>query len=98
MTTETEDNKSTVFERHAQTVLGAVVVAILGWSGFTLNNLSVSVAQLTERVSAIQGNMTILQSQTTDRYTRQDAVRDLGAVQRSLEDHTSRIRALESKQ
>lgn len=82
-------------ERHAQTIIGVVVAGLLGWVGVTVQDLTTTVARMEEKIIGLNRQIEILQSQTRDRYTKQDAERDLGIVRQTLEDHGDRIKQLE---
>lgn len=93
---EARESRS-VLERHVQTIIGAVVVGLLGWVGITLQDMTASVARLEEKVAGLERQLMHLQSQTADRYTRQDAVRDLTVMRKILDDHAERLKDLEKR-
>lgn len=97
-----EDRRSgasggTALERHAQTLIGIVVASLLGWVGVTVQDLTTTVARMEEKIVSLERQIDILQSNTRDRYTKQDASRDFGVFQKILDDHAERIRRLERK-
>ena len=49
-----ENNGTGVLERHAQTILTAVVAGLIGWVGFSVTEQGKMMAALTERVTALQ--------------------------------------------
>ena len=81
-------------EKHIQTTIGAVMVALLMWVGYSISEMSKSVARLEVQVDNLQQEVKRLQG---DRYTKADSARDLGAVYKTLEDHTERLRSLEQR-
>jgi outer membrane murein-binding lipoprotein Lpp len=93
----TDAPQKTAFERHAQTIIGGLILAAVLWSATTIQSLSVSVATLTTQVSSLQREINALQGQTVDRYTKQDAARDWSVRDAQIQDHRERIRALEKK-
>lgn len=92
---ENSPTRGSTLERHAQTLIGLVVAALLGWVGMTVQDLTTTVARMEEKIVSLERQIDILQANTRDRYTKQDASRDLGVVQKMLDDHAERIRRLE---
>lgn len=85
----------TALERHAQTLIGIIIAGVLGWVGLTVQSLTTTVARMEEKIAGLERQIDILQSSTRDRYTRQDAARDLDLVRKVLDDHGERIKQLE---
>ena len=83
----------TNFEKHIQTGIGAVVIALLLWSGNALTTLkeqnAVSAAQISALLTSINRDGGI--------YTINQANRDFGIYRASVEALEVRVRRLESK-
>jgi len=84
-------------ERHVQSLIGVLVVGLLGWVGLTLQTMTESVARLEEKVAGLERQLDFLQGQTRDRYTRGDATRDFDVMRKVLDDHADRIKTLEKR-
>ncbi len=53
--TETDTpEKSNAWERHAQTIIGAVIIALILWAGVTLNQLTTSSAVTQQKINHTQ--------------------------------------------
>lgn len=56
MTEETEKQGSKL-EQHAQTIIGAIIIALILWAGVTLNDLTSSQAVTQEKVSTLSKDL-----------------------------------------
>lgn len=54
---DTESKRSSVFERHLQTILVAIITALLLWVGYTVSNSSVEIVRLQEQVSGLNDRL-----------------------------------------
>lgn len=82
-------------ERHAQTLIGTVIAALVLWVGLTMQQQSVGIAELRVEVTNLRGQVSSLQSATADRYTAARAASDLAARDREINDLRDRVRTLE---
>ncbi len=91
---------SSILERHIQTVLAAVIVALLSWGGFTLTEVSLQTAVLAERVATLSVKVAALEQKvdkgTEDRYRAADARRDLALRDQRLQTLEQRLARLEA--
>lgn len=70
MTTREQRNG---LERHAQTIVGAVVLALVLWVGKTLNEQNLSIAVLNERVVSMQQQLSVFANFMKEpRFTEND--------------------------
>lgn len=92
-----EPHETSPMERHIQTIVAGVAVAILIWVGATLNTATQQTARLEERLSSLFREVQMLREQLGNQYTRHDAERDLSIVRARLEDQQRRLERLESK-
>lgn len=82
-------------ERHIQSVLVAVCVALLGWLAYNTSQQGEQIASLTATIRGLEGQISILNAQTTDRYPASRAAIDLTVRDREIDDLKSRLRELE---
>lgn len=97
-----KDGSQTMFERHLQTAIQILLVALLGWSGLELVNLGKNTAVLQERL-AYQGQLiNELRAELRDwsglYYRKSDAERELGSIRNDLRRLTERVADLEERQ
>ena len=92
-----EDTPIRGIEKHIPTIISAVVIAAILWLGGTLNGLSVEVGKLSIQVVTLQKEIGMLQSQTADRYTKSDSVRDLIIRDKHVSTLEDRLSKLESR-
>lgn len=85
--------KVSLFEQHFQEGLMLCIVALLGWTLYTVNEASIKLATLTERVAALQAQV---EQSNALRYTIGDATRDLQLRDQRLQDLSDRVRGLET--
>jgi hypothetical protein len=85
------------FERHAQTIIGGLILAAIVWGGATLQSISLDVAKLNVEISALKDQIETLQGQTVDRYTKSDATRDFRIRDETLRDIKERLKSLEQR-
>ncbi len=64
------------WERHFQTVVGVIVLAIGGWVISSTQNQTVAVAVQTEQIKVLTQRIDALSVISADRYTASDAERD----------------------
>jgi hypothetical protein len=75
--------------------LQILVVGLLAWFGSTLQDQTVSMARLEQRVAGLERVIEVLQDGTDDRYTRADFERDRETIMRFIDDHGRRLDRLE---
>ncbi|MBZ9576720.1 hypothetical protein [Modicisalibacter sp. MOD 31.J] len=90
--------KPNVFERHLQTGIQLILVALLGWAGLKLVSLGEDSAALRERITYQGAQIASLRSDLRDwsnlYYRKADASREIGALQddvRALKQRVSRL-------
>lgn len=74
------------FERHAQTALVLLVVALLGWVGLTTHNTSLAVAQMAIEVQHLKSEV----QKPADKFD--EIERRLDAIERALGVHMRETR------
>lgn len=93
--TEEKEEEISVFERHAQTIVGVICAALLSWVGVSVSQQGKDIVALQVQMSGLQTQMTAIQSATADRYTGTRAATDFKPVYDRLADHEARLRELE---
>lgn len=95
---ETENQRS-VLERHIQTAIQVLAVALLMWAGKALLDLSQTVAVLEERITAQGATLIDMRSDMRDMsdtyYRRTEAQRDLDAIEQRIGRLDGRVSQLE---
>lgn len=95
---ETESQRS-VLERHIQTAIQVLAVALLMWAGKALLDLSQTVAVLEERITAQGATLIDMRSDMRDMsdtyYRKAEAQRDLDAIERRIGRLDGRVSQLE---
>jgi hypothetical protein len=92
-------NNMETAERHAGTVMQALVIGLLAWTGLSLVTIQKDVAILQTEIMALK--TTMIQG-TNDRYRSMDAAKDFAIVHRELDNRdrahkelTGRVEELE---
>ncbi len=83
-----------LLEQHIGTILQVTVVALLGWSLMTTQNMTSDMAVLKVKVETL--TFTFNQG-TNDRYRGTDAAKDFAAVRQEIQYLERRTSALEAK-
>ena len=93
---EGEDRRAprSAIEQHVGTILQIIVVALLGWSLKTTQELSNDVSVLKVQVAALQ---TLVTQGTADRYRAADADRDHNRIYSDIRAIDGRVSRLEDK-
>lgn len=67
-----------IFERHAQTILGAIIVALILWVGSSINQQSQQLVAMNEQIKSLQTQVTFL-TKFAERpsYSRDDFKNDI---------------------
>lgn len=96
------DGNPTMFERHLQTGIQILLVALLAWAGLELVNLGKNTAVLQERL-AYQGQLiNELRGELRDwsnlYYRKSDADREIGALKSDVRRLSERVTQLEEQQ
>lgn len=69
-------NSRSVFETHAQTIIASVMLIIISWAGYSLNEQGKTQAEMVQQISFLQMQIKDLKENlkeaTQSRYTRQD--------------------------
>ena len=71
--------RASPLERHIQTVIQVVLVALLIWSGQ-------SIIELKDKMARVEEKLTSLQQSANDRYPKSQAALEFGALKRHIED------------
>lgn len=99
MTTRNDDVTPSRFERHLQTGIQIILVALLAWAGMELVNLGKSTAVLQERLVYQGRQITDLRAELRDwsevYYRQSDANRDLDAISERISGLDERVAVLE---
>lgn len=94
--------RSTAFERHAQTIFGALALTSMLWVGATLIDLSKEQVRATEQIAQMRALVSSLQEQlaraVADRYTSEQARRDLASIELRMQQHEERIGRIERRE
>ena len=94
------EEKSPALERHAQTIIGTIVIGLIIWVGNTVTSNQGAIIRFTERVSYLTETVAKLEKSIEkagdDRYTAKDAIRDHQVIKDQIFSVHGRLRALES--
>jgi len=85
------------FERHVQTVIQVIVIAIVAWVGKTTQDSSIEIARLSERIEGMKSNIKTLSNKVNDRYTSDDAVKDMQIIDRRFQGFGERFERIERR-
>jgi len=98
---EEQTVKPSVFERHLQTAIQLILVALLAWAGLKLVELGENSARLQERLTYQGEQISFLRRDLREwsnlYYTKADAEREIGALQSDVRDLKRRVTALEGR-
>lgn len=86
-----------IIERHFQTVISAVGIAILTWMGVSLNELQKNSATTTVELEYIKLEVNRIGALSGNIYTTEQARRDWAENKEDLDSLDIRVRALELK-
>jgi len=96
---EDQNVKPSIFERHLQTGIQLILVALLGWAGLKLVALGEGNAALRERIAYQGEQIGMLRRDLRDwsnlYYRKTDANREIGALQKDVQALKQRIIILE---
>ncbi len=90
-------SSESVFEKHVQTGIQIVLVALLIWMVGTTQQTSVDVARMTVQIELLQDSVKSLRAHEDEAYTQTDAARDISLIRRDLESLAKRLERLEEK-
>ncbi|SFU01426.1 hypothetical protein [Halomonas saccharevitans] len=97
---DTVSNSRSIFERHLQTGIQLLLVALLGWAGLKLVTLGENTAVLRERLTYQSEQLASLRRELrnwSDLYYRKgDAARELGDIKSDIASLEARVTELES--
>lgn len=88
------------FENHVQTVLQGLIVLLVGWLGYTTNNLQVEVAKLRTEQAITSVEIARLRDSGADRYTSTQARAEFNQIMleiRSLDKRTTKLELVTNK-
>lgn len=101
MPQEQKDMKPSVFERHMQTGIQLLLVALIIWAGTALVSLGQQSAVLEERITSqamtLQEMRQELRSWSDTYYRKSDARRDLDDIEGRINNLDSRVTAIEGE-
>lgn len=82
-------------ERHAQTVILAIIVGLMSWVGVSITQTRETMVRLEERVGALSTLVDELRRSANGAYTRAEADRDFGRITGRVDDIERRLRNVE---
>lgn len=95
------DRRKSDVEKHIQTIIAAVLLALVLWAGSTMLDVRDRMTKLEAGGVALQAQVAALQVQLTaasdDRYRASDARRDFEARDRRMEKYEERLDRLEKE-
>jgi hypothetical protein len=95
------DRRKTDVEKHVQTIVVGVCMALLLWAGATMIDMKERQSRLEEKMTGLIAMVTSLQGQLVvaaeDRYRSVDARRDFESRDKRIEAHDARIDRLEAE-
>ncbi len=98
MSAETEEAKpKSVLERHAQTVIAGVILALCLWMASSVSSVGTEVAVLKTQLTAIQARLADFRTMMNSRYRREDADKDFRLRDAQLADILRRLERLENE-
>lgn len=83
------------WERHIQSVLGAILVALIWWVGSSVQSQSIAIAQLQVTVSATSAQVVTLVSQTQRAVPASQETADIARLQSEEDSLRGRVRRVE---
>lgn len=78
-----------------QTIMAFVVVGLLGWAGFTLQEVQKQMAGMSAQMAALQSEVTNLRQLNQDRYPNSQATLDWARNRQEIDEIRGRLRELE---
>jgi hypothetical protein len=100
MTTDYKPMKPSAFERHIQTAIQILLVALLLWAGTELVKLGQQSAVLQERLTHQAATLAEMRRELKDwgdtYYRSSDAQRELDGIETRIDELDSRVSALEA--
>lgn len=82
-------------EKHLQTILNALAVALIVWLGSSVTTSGQVTARLEERLESMAREMQLMRSHLENQYTRREMDRDLEVIHETLRNHERRLMHLE---
>lgn len=83
-----KDDKISVVEKHAQSIVAMIVMGLLTWTVITVNATDKTTAVMKAQMNAFQEQLAVVQTQVAegvgDRYRASDAKHDFGVVYEAL--------------
>lgn len=86
-----------VIERHAQTVIAAIILGLCVWMATSVSTMTTAVAVLQSRLGAIEQRLTDFRGLMNDRYRKDDAERDFRSRDIRLDSIERRLDRLENQ-
>ena len=94
---EIASETSRTLERHFQSIIGVIVIGVLGWVGYNVNDTAKQIAVLGTQLEALQEQVDDLKEGTRERYTKTDAARDFLLRDSNINSLLARIDRLEGR-
>ena len=90
---ESNNLSARAIERHFQSIALAILTAVTGWFGLTVQDSTVKLATLSERLAGLERQLTENRGQV---YTARDAQKDLDLRDSVMANIAARVLALET--
>ena len=95
------EGRSPALERHAQTIIGTVVIGLILWVGNTVTSNQGAIIKFTERLTYLTDSVAKLEKSIEkageDRYTSKEADKDHEIIKEKLDSLNNRLHTLETK-
>ena len=82
-------------EKHAQTIIGSVILALLVWVGTVVAEIPAQNATVNAKLESMQEDIKDLQQRAGTRYTKADAQRDWFRNDKEISEIKERLKAIE---
>jgi len=93
---------NTRWEQHSQSILSAVIVALLVWVGYSVSQNSKDIAVVGNQFNAMQNQISFMQNQltaaTSDKYTGTNAAKDFLIITKQLDEVKADVKEIGREQ
>ena len=94
---DADERRGNSWERHAQTIIGAILIGLVAWTGLSVTKTLEATARMDERILNLGGQINEIKNAMTVWYSKSEAENEFKRVYKDIDELKGRVKNIERK-